>query len=132
MNAAEACTLLEELLEQEGASAESSSISAQIKRERNAAGKDVAWWQNSPADDDPEGPRKRAYLAAYWLMSDQGKKFFMNGIPLGSDGQSWWPDRAIINCYLSHGYLAADGTRFQLTEKGQRLVEDVLSRRGAT
>ena|SRR5438105_14806291 len=126
LSKSEARVMLMLMLEAAGARADPESLSLQVDRKPRDKADDIAWWKAAAADKDaPTSPRKLAYLAFYYVISEQGRRFFARGIPL-DDAQVLWPDRAIVNSALTAELLTYEAPRFAFTAAGLEHIQKLL------
>ena len=83
----------------------------------------IDWWLENMGTQPPwDAPRTKAYLRDYTEIA--GARFFAEGIPL--KGGFMHPDRAVMKSLLSEECVEiAEDHRFVLTERGQRLLDEV-------
>lgn len=64
----------------------------------------------------------------YWLFSDQGRSFFITGIPIKAGYLV--PDKAVMKRFLRDGFITIDwaNKKFILLDKGMGLVRQVLEK----
>jgi hypothetical protein len=123
----EARTLLVKLLDRAGAPSAPEGLALQVDRKPRDKAEELDWWKAAPADKDAKNSaRKSAYLAFYYQISENGKRFFARGIPL-DDGQVLWPDRAVINAGLTAELVTYERPRFALTPAGLESIKALLA-----
>ena len=96
--------------------------SRRFTKEMNRDGESRDWWlQNIETLPPADGPRTRAYLRAYFEISEQ--RFFATGVPVLDKYMQ--PDRAVMKSLLLAEYVVLEKNRFVLTEKGMSLLQSV-------
>lgn len=104
----------------------SSSFSVLSSPKKEAAQSD--YWAHDGVKGHSVSPRSRAYLAAYWVLSDSGNKFYLTGIPI--ENGYLIPDKAVMKRFLRDGFISISHAekKFILLDRGQGLVDQVLTR----
>jgi hypothetical protein len=106
----------------------SSEGSFQIRKNRNMQGESANWWLAGHGAHTSVQDRDKRYLAAYAQMArEAGNHLWSTGLPLDDD--YLWYDRAVMATLLKHGCVELRNERFEITESGRLLIENVTSQR---
>lgn len=105
-------------LQEDGKPASTFQITKEMRRE---GASDVWFLENTETCPPWDGPRTRAYLKAYAVISDE--RFYGTGIPVHN--KYLQPDRAVIKSLLLAGCVEMDKIRILLTDRGQELCDAV-------
>ena len=106
------------------------SSSKNFSTKPDDSGKKGKYWESSTSPLSSNRPRNMAYLAAYWLISNRGANFGVDGISFA--GNYLHLDKAVMRALHRDGFVKSEIGKFVLNSDGYKMVSSVLEKYLAT